>query len=367
MIRVVLVASESSVITSVKTALGARPHELQIVAACAGVLEILEVSEIDFILVDACPTSWAVVECCHRLRATPRSRNTVVLALLSDTDGPDVAAAALAAGADDFHTKSSTISLMKRFLGCERSALRKRELVRAEEALREMTQEIESLRHAVAHDLRAPLRSIEGFSQALFEDCDDRLTDDGRKFLGYVRGSAKLMGRLIEGLITLLQVTRNEIRHDRVDLSALARATRARLMETDPHRQVEVLIQDHLVSLGDPGLLGIVIDSLLENAWKFSTPTVHARIELGADTRHGQREYFVRDNGVGFDMKYAGKLFGLFQRLHSDEFTGSGTGLATVRSIVHRHGGRVWAEGNVGVGATFHFSLPLETSPAGPA
>jgi len=221
--------------------------------------------------------------------------------------------------------------------------------------------ELESFSYSVSHDLRAPLRSMDGFSQALLEDHGDKLDAEGKKYLQHVRESAQQMARLIDDLLGLSRVTRSELRREPVDLGALARVVLARLQRDEPERKAEILVSDGLVANGDAQLLGLVLQNLIGNAWKFTCKTPLARIEFGVQMNGGRRVYFVRDNGAGFDMAYAGKLFGVFQRLHSAaEFEGTGVGLATVQRIVQRHGGRVWAEGQVGRGATFRFTLEEE-------
>ena len=218
---------------------------------------------------------------------------------------------------------------------------------------------LEAFSYSVSHDLRNPLRSIDGFSQALLEDYTDVLDKQGKDLLGRVRAAAQRMGRLIDDLLVLSRVTRGEMRRGPVDLSALASATVEELRKESPERQVEFIIAEGLVANGDARLLCIVLENLLGNAWKFTSKHASARIEFGATTQgDGKTEYFVRDDGAGFDMAYSGKLFGPFQRLHStSEFSGSGIGLASVQRIVHRHGGRVWAAGEVERGATFYFTL----------
>jgi light-regulated signal transduction histidine kinase (bacteriophytochrome) len=218
--------------------------------------------------------------------------------------------------------------------------------------------ELESFSHLLAHDLRAPLRCIDGFGEALLEDYADKLGDEGREQLRFMREAAQEMAALIDGLLTLSRVTRSEMRRDPVDLAALARLVVAQLRNDEPDRFVETIIADDLVAPGDCGLLRLVLENLLGNAWKFTSKCALPRIEFGATAENGQRTYFVRDNGVGFDMVYADKLFEVFQRLHSPgEFEGTGIGLATVQRIVKRHGGCVWAESKVDRGATFHFTL----------
>ena len=231
-------------------------------------------------------------------------------------------------------------------------------LARAKEAAEAANRELESFSYSVAHDLRAPLRSIDGFSQALLDDYAERLDDDGRKYLGFVRTSAQHMAALIDDLLALSRVTRTELRWGVVDLSALAHATVARLRQRHPARHVEVAIEDGLVAHGDPRLLALVFDNRLDNAWKFTGLHPTPRVEVARVDDDGRPAYRVRDNGAGFDMAFAHKLFGVFQRLHSTaEFEGTGVGLATVRRVIGRHGGQVWAEGEVGAGASFFFTL----------
>ena len=225
------------------------------------------------------------------------------------------------------------------------------------EELKFKNDELESFSYSVAHDLRAPLRSIDGFSLALLEDCGENLNEDGKQYLRYVRESAQHMARLIDDLLALSRVTRAEPDRAETDLSSIARSVAERLARAAPDRQVELHLLDQLVANCDSHLLTIVSENLIGNAWKFTGKRGDARIEIGA-TGQNPPTYFVRDNGAGFDMSYASKLFGVFQRLYSAaEFEGTGIGLATVQRIIRRHGGRIWAEGEVGSGATFFFTL----------
>jgi signal transduction histidine kinase len=202
------------------------------------------------------------------------------------------------------------------------------------------------------------LRSIDGFSLALLEDYADLLDDTGREFLTRIRHSTAHMGRLIDDLLKLSKVGRSDFIGREVDLSAVARASMARLREADPDRRIEVIIPEGLWVSGDAALLEVALDNLFGNAWKFTRKTDAARIELASETLDGRQVLVVRDNGAGFDMAYAGKLFNVFTRLHpSHEFEGTGIGLATVLRVVRRHGGRIWAEGKVGQGAAFFFTL----------
>jgi len=234
-----------------------------------------------------------------------------------------------------------------------------------EERVRERTSELSALNkelaafsYSVSHDLRAPLRSIDGFSQALLEDCADGLDEQGKDYLQRVRASSQRMGELIDDLLNLSRVARSEIRREKVDLSQMVKAIAAELQQREPEREVEFDIEAGLAATGDAQLLRVALENLLENAWKFTSKHPSARIEFGTTENGGFTAYYVRDDGVGFNMAYADKLFGAFQRLHSiNEFGGTGIGLATVQRIIYRHGGRVWAEGAVNQGATFYFTL----------
>ena len=218
--------------------------------------------------------------------------------------------------------------------------------------------ELEAFSYSVSHDLRAPLRAIDGFGQALLEDYANKLDDEGKDYLQRVRMGSQQMGQLIDDLLNLSRVSRKELSLATVDLGSLAQAIAAELKRSEPERQVEFVVAEGLFAKGDERLLRVALENLLGNAWKFTGKGSKARIEFGMTPTDGRQVFYVRDNGAGFDMAYADKLFGAFQRLHkSSEFAGSGIGLATVQRIIHRHGGRVWAEGAAGKGATFHFTL----------
>ena len=247
----------------------------------------------------------------------------------------------------------------------QRVAERTHELEERNEALRRnaaelaaSNTELDAFAYSVSHDLRAPLRSIDGFSQVLLEDYAARLDEAGRDSLQRVRAATQRMGTLIDDLLKLARVTRAEMRTEAVDLSGMAQDIAAELQRTTPARQVEFAIAPGLGARGDPRLLRVALDNLLRNSWKYTAKQAQPRIEFASIQVNGTRAFMVRDNGAGFDMKYADKLFGVFQRLHSaSEFEGTGVGLATVRRIITRHGGRTWAEGAVGQGATFYFTL----------
>jgi signal transduction histidine kinase len=218
--------------------------------------------------------------------------------------------------------------------------------------------ELAAFSYSVSHDLRAPLRGMDGFSRILLEDYSDKLDSTGQEHLQRVRAASQRMAQLIEDLLNLSRLTRSEMRRGPVDLSALVRALGAELQQREPDRPVEFRIEEGLVAEGDERLLRAALENLLRNAWKFTAKKPDAWIAFGREAVDGTRAFFVRDNGAGFDMAYSERLFGAFQRLHSEsEFEGTGIGLATVQRIINRHGGRVWAEGEVGRGAVFYFTL----------
>lgn len=236
------------------------------------------------------------------------------------------------------------------------------DLAEANRELETTNKELEAFSYSVSHDLRAPLRSIDGFSQILLEDYADELDEEGRDYLGRVRASSQRMGRLIDDLLGLSRVTRGTMRRERMSLSTLAEEVAEGFREANSDRRVEFSAQRGLEVWGDPRLLRVALVNLIGNAWKFTEKESEARISFGMDEKLSQRSlvpvYYVRDNGAGFNMAYADKLFGAFQRLHAaDEFEGTGIGLATVQRVVRRHGGQIWAEGEVGRGATFYFTM----------
>jgi PAS domain S-box-containing protein len=219
--------------------------------------------------------------------------------------------------------------------------------------------ELEAFSYSVSHDLRAPLRTIDGYTRLLGSEYTSALPPEARVYLGNIREGSKRMNQLIMDLLALSRVTRHTLKYQTVSLSNVAQAIAHDLQRSDPQREVEFVVSKGLTANGDAGLLQIALQNLLGNAWKFTSQREHARIEFGLLTGpDGGDAFFVRDNGAGFDMAYAEKLFGAFQRLHTEaEFEGTGIGLATVQRIIHRHGGKTWAEGQVGQGATFYFTL----------
>lgn len=227
------------------------------------------------------------------------------------------------------------------------------------QALSSTNKELEAFSYSVSHDLRAPLRSMDGFSQALLEDYGDKLDATGRNYLERIRSGTQRMGLLIDDMLKLSRINRAEFKRESVDLSKMFKDIFREFQQNSPARDVQVNIQEDVIIEGDRHLLSIALTNLLENAWKFTGKTENALIEFGTELKDGKSVMFIRDNGVGFDMAYVDKLFSAFQRLHTTaEFPGTGIGLATVQRVIHRHGGTIWAESEMGKGATFFFTLP---------
>jgi PAS domain S-box-containing protein len=218
--------------------------------------------------------------------------------------------------------------------------------------------ELEAFSYSVSHDLRAPLRSIDGFSQALMEDYTDVLDKQGKEYLQRVQKASQHMGELIDDMLKLSRLSRTEMTINKVDLSEASAIIMERFKKEDPSRKIDFVKQDNLIAEGDPNLLNILLENLLGNAWKFTKKCKLARIEFGKKQQNKETVFFIKDNGAGFDMKYANKLFIPFQRLHDEaDYPGTGIGLGIVSRIIHRHGGQIWAEGEENKGATFYFTL----------
>jgi signal transduction histidine kinase len=232
------------------------------------------------------------------------------------------------------------------------------QLVQRSAQLEASNKELEAFSYSVSHDLRAPLRGIDGFSQAVLEDYNDKLDESGRSYLNRVRAASQRMSKLIDAMLNLARLTRAEIHSKNFDMSEMVRNIFEDLQKLEPERQVECVVADNLMATADPQLIRAVLENLLGNAWKFTRQQPNPRIEFGHGQYKGQAAFFVKDNGAGFDMTYAHKLFGAFQRLHAyTEFPGVGVGLATVHRIIQRHGGQIWPEGAVDQGAAFYFTL----------
>ena len=218
--------------------------------------------------------------------------------------------------------------------------------------------ELEAFSYSVSHDLRTPLRAIDGFSRELLQNSLDKLDAQGQSDLHRIRAAAQRMAQLIDDLLKLSRITREELVPENVNLSAIAEKIIENLRIMQPQRQVEWVLAPDVSARGDVQLLRVALENLIGNAWRFTEKSAHAKIEFGTTKRDGKKTFFVGDNGAGFNMAYAEKLFGVFQRLHdAREFAGTGIGLATVQRIIHRHGGKIWAEAEVDHGATFFFTL----------
>lgn len=348
-------------------------------------LDLLAVQNVDCILLDVLMPGLSGQETCLRIKAAPGLRD-IPLILLTAIENSETMIAGLATGADDYISKSNEFEVLKARIAAQlrrkqfedearqmRAELYSRELEAAEaRAAREVAEsrvslvaelewknkELESFSYSVSHDLRAPLRAIDGFSKILGDDYEAVLDERGKDYLRRVRASAKRMGELIDDLLDLARVSRSNLNKGPVDLSSLAKVIAADLARKEPGRQVDCVIHDTPVVQGDPRLLQIVLENLLGNAWKFTGKAVLPRIEFRVETMDGETRFIVHDNGAGFDPRYAASLFRPFQRLHREaDFPGTGIGLATVHRIIDRHGGRVWAEGVSGDGATFSFTL----------
>jgi two-component system, NtrC family, sensor kinase len=376
-------------------------------------LDLLVVQTVDCILMDLMMPGLSGQETCRLIKGSPATRD-IPLMMLTALEERGAMLEGIRAGADDYISKSADFELLSARL---RAQLRRRQFedenrrIREKVLLREMdaaearatraladaratlltelehknaelqaarrrleetleatltakaaadeaNRELESFSYSVSHDLRAPLRAIDSFSRILLEDCADSLSDKGKEYLDLVRQSAHHMNQLIEDLLALARVARTNLHRDDVDLTALVRHLTNRLQSGRPERTVCFAVEDGVVARGDARLLAILFENLLGNAWKFTSKQPNAEVVFGVEEQEGLRTYFIRDNGAGFDMQHASKLFGAFQRLHTTgEFEGTGIGLAIVQRVVHRHEGRVWAQGKVGDGATFYFTL----------
>ncbi len=349
-------------------------------------VELLAVQPVDCILLDLVMPGLSGQETCRRIKSAQVVRD-IPLIMLTAIEDRAAMLEGLGAGADDYIPKSSEFEVLKARV---RAQLRRkqfedenrrireellhkeleasqaraaRELAEARAALVEelerKNKELEAFSYSVSHDLRAPLRSIDGFSKILLEDYAAELDLKGQGYLQRVRVAAQRMAELIDDLLLLSRVSRSELRREHVDLSGMAHLVVAELQRSDPDRSVEARVEEGLFVDADGRLMKIVLENLLGNAWKFTGKVQDATIEFAVRNLPDGKAYAVRDNGAGFNKVHAEKLFNPFQRLHSEaDFPGTGIGLASVHRIIDRHGGRVWAEGAVGAGATFFFTLP---------
>ncbi|HVY18721.1 MAG TPA: response regulator [Bauldia sp.] len=362
-----------------------RGEGYDVVSARSGeeALELLAVQQVGCILLDLLMPGIGGTETCRRIKNAPFLRD-IPLIMLTAMEDRSAMLEGLSAGADDYISKSSEFDVLKARVRVQirrkqfedenrriREELLSKELEAADErAARELAEaraelvaelerknkELEAFSYSVSHDLRTPLRAIDGFSQALLEDYPDKIDPTGQNYLKRIRGAAQRMGELIDDMLQLSQVSRAEINAQPVDLSALAREIAAGL--SSGGRKVTVRIEDGLMTTADRRLMKIVMENLMGNAWKFTGKADDPRVEVGKTEARQGEAFYIRDNGAGFDMALADKMFQPFRRLHSEaEFPGTGVGLATIHRVIDRHGGRVWAEGKVGEGATFFFTL----------
>jgi signal transduction histidine kinase len=311
---------------------------------------------VDLVLTDVMMPRMDGFELLRRLRSETATK-TIPVILLSARAGEESRVEGLNAGADDYLVKPFTSSeLLARVAAHLRLAKTRKE---AAERLRIANKELESFAYSVSHDLRGPLRGIDGWSLALLEDYGAQLAPRAHQYLQRVRSEAQRMGLLIDDLLELSRITCADMRTAAVDLSALANAVADRLCDGAPDRKIDFVIERGLTAVGDAPLLDVALANLFGNAVKFTGRLESARIEFGQSGNGGEKLFYVKDNGIGFDMAHAKMLFGAFQRFHKDtDFPGTGIGLATVQRVIHRHGGRVWAEAEPEHGATFYFTLP---------
>ncbi len=352
-------------------------------------LELLTVQSVDCVLLDLMMPGIGGTETCQRIKSAPLTRD-IPLIILTALDDREALIQGLSAGADDYISKTAELDVVKarvraqirrrqfedenrrireelhrrEFEAAEARAASELSLARAElvKELEHKNLELEAFSYSVSHDLRAPLRSIHGFSRAVLEDYGDTLDDKGKNYLERVCAAAERMGELIDDLLQLSRVGRSELQRVSTNVSDLAQRVCDDLRSREPDRDVTVEVEPGLMAHADPRLVSVVLENLLGNSWKFTAKTPGARIVFRQETSDDESVFVVTDNGPGFDMKYAPKLFRPFQRLHSNtEFSGTGIGLATVQRVVNRHGGRVWAESALGNGAKFYFSLSKGT------
>jgi len=372
-----------------------RKRGYDVVHAASGeeAIQLLAVQRVDCILLDRSMAGIGGIETCRRLKSSVVVRETPLI-ILTASEQRDAVIEGLAAGADDFISKASGFEVVsariqaqirrrqiedeqrkvrEQLLRSELDAAEARAakavaeagaamagaLMRTNDELAQANRELEAFSYSVSHDLRAPLRMISAFTHAIVEDVGDQVGDKGRDHLRRVLATSSRMSDLIDALLELARISRAPIGRHRVDLSHLAHIVIDELRVREPRHDVGLEVTPGLIVDADGRLMRILFDNLLSNAWKFTTRIEAAQIAVGAEQRDGEPVYFVRDNGAGFDMAQADRLFTPFQRLHPDAaFSGTGIGLATVRRIVERHGGKIWAEGRPGAGAKISFTVP---------
>ena len=355
---VLVVEDDPETNRSICEALGHEFHTEIAFDGCDGLRKAIELRP-DLILADVMIPGRSGAELVRDVREHAQFSHVPIIFLTAKAD-EELRVQLLREGAQDCLTKPFSAEELRARVGNLVTLKHAQDDLReAQAAAKSASQELRAFGYSVSHDLRAPLRGMAGFSQALLEDYSDQLDGQGRDYLQRIQAAASRMNEIIDGLLQLSRVSLAEIGRESIDLSQLARSVLEELGHREPERGVEAIVAGDLVTHGDVPLVRLILQNLIGNAWKFTRRTEGARIEIGSGERDGRTAFFVRDNGVGFDMRYADKLFTPFQRLHrADEFPGSGIGLAIAHRIIVRHGGRAWAEGVPGAGATFWFELP---------
>jgi DNA-binding response OmpR family regulator len=384
--KILAIGSDDSLLTALANLVRGEGYDVVPARSAEEALELLSFQSTDCILLQLSARNPDGLQICQRIKSASNVRD-VPLILMAMDDNEQTLIEALAAGADDYVLASGDTEVLAARI---RTQLRRRQLqeehrrqretvlrgeIRATEAraaaelaltkaamfeeLERKNKELETFSYSVSHDLRAPLRTVDGFTKILIESVAEHLDDDGRHYAERITSGVARMTEMIDDLLELSRVGRAPLQRCEVDLALLAGTILDDLAAGDTERQVTVVIASELTAHADPRLIRNVFENLLANAWKFTAKTASARIEVGSEQRDGSTAYFIRDNGDGFDMTRAGRLFSPFQRLHSQsEFPGTGIGLATVHRIIDRHAGQVWAKAAVGQGATFWFTLP---------
>jgi signal transduction histidine kinase len=362
--RLLVVDDESNLVTALLSTLREEGYTVTGATTPTDALEILRRERFDVMLTDLhLPEMDGIALLREALAVDP----ALIVIMMTGHGTIDTAVDAMKAGAVDYVLKPFKLksvlavlgrAMAVRLLRQENEELSRRLAARTRE-LEAANEELEAFSYSVSHDLRAPLRAIEGFTDMLVEDCENGRKDNVDDYGQRIKRGVRRMGAMIDDLLRMGTALRGELNRTNVDLAELAREIVAKLQTASPAREVELAIVGSIIARGDAGLLRLAMENLLSNAWKYSSRAPVTKIEFGVRESGDERIYFIRDNGVGFDMAEAGRLFAPFQRLHSAaEFEGTGIGLATVQRIVQRHGGRIWAEAELNRGATFSFTLP---------
>ncbi len=366
-VNILLVDDKPENLVSLEGILAAPEHNIITAQSGFRALELILEQDFALILLDVRMPTMDGLETARLIKQREKSRYIPIIFLTAIGGDEKFISEGYAAGAVDYIVKpvdpyilkskvSVFVELHKQTQQLERL---NRKLQETAHALEDAYKEMEAFTYSVSHDLRTPLRAMSSFSERLLEKYSGSLDEEGKEYAARINGAAQRMAELIDGLLTLSRATRRVIQSEPVDLSSLAERIARDFSRSQPERNVEFTIAEGLTANGDPRLLRSLLENLLGNAWKFTSSREQARIEFGAVPQaNGKKAYFVRDNGIGFNMAHASRLFGVFERLHPEkQFPGTGVGLATVQRIVQRHGGHAWAEGEVDRGATFYFTL----------